>query len=61
MRPEQGSPCPVPSVLRRHEQPGDDAETLAARVLREEHRLYPAALNEVARSLIAAASESQRG
>lgn len=40
---------------------GDDAETLAARVLREEHRLYPAALNEVARSLIAAASESQRG
>ena len=28
--------------------PGDDAERLAARVLAEEHRLYPAALAEVA-------------
>jgi phosphoribosylglycinamide formyltransferase-1 len=33
---------------------GDDAEALAARVLREEHRIYPAALNAVARSLTAA-------
>ena len=31
--------------------PGDDAEALAARVLREEHRIYPEALNAVARSL----------
>ena len=38
--------------------PGDDAETLAARVLREEHRLYPAALDKVARSL-KAESEAQ--
>ena len=30
------------------------AEALAARVLREEHRIYPAALNAVARSLTAA-------
>ena len=33
--------------------PGDDAKTLAARVLKEEHRIYPAALNAVARSLVA--------
>jgi phosphoribosylglycinamide formyltransferase-1 len=33
---------------------GDDAEALAARVLREEHRIYPAALNAVARLLTAA-------
>ncbi|HEX9170651.1 MAG TPA: phosphoribosylglycinamide formyltransferase [Roseiarcus sp.] len=31
--------------------PSDDAEALAARVLTEEHRIYPAALDEVARSL----------
>jgi phosphoribosylglycinamide formyltransferase-1 len=31
--------------------PGDDAETLAARVLVEEHRLYPLALAQVARGL----------
>jgi phosphoribosylglycinamide formyltransferase 1 len=35
--------------------PGDDAEALAARVLKEEHRIYPEALNAVARSLSAAA------
>ena len=28
--------------------PGDDAETLAARVLAEEHRLYPRVLAEFA-------------
>ena len=28
--------------------PGDDEATLAARVLKEEHRLYPAALRLVA-------------
>jgi phosphoribosylglycinamide formyltransferase 1 len=37
--------------------PGDDAEALAARVLKEEHRIYPEALNAVARSLGAAAPE----
>jgi phosphoribosylglycinamide formyltransferase-1 len=30
---------------------GDDAETLAARVLVEEHRIYPQALDAVARAL----------
>jgi phosphoribosylglycinamide formyltransferase 1 len=37
---------PVPVV------PGDTAESLAARVLRVEHRLYPAALSAVARCLL---------
>jgi len=45
---------PVIAQARVPVLPGDDAETLAARVLKEEHRLYPAALNAVARSLIAA-------
>ncbi|MBV8105900.1 MAG: phosphoribosylglycinamide formyltransferase [Hyphomicrobiales bacterium] len=31
--------------------PGDDAETLAERVLLEEHRIYPKALDAVARAL----------
>jgi formyltetrahydrofolate-dependent phosphoribosylglycinamide formyltransferase len=31
--------------------PGDTAEILAARVLREEHRIYPQALAQVARGL----------
>jgi phosphoribosylglycinamide formyltransferase 1 len=35
---------------------GDDAHTLAARVLKEEHRIYPQALDELARSLRAAAA-----
>jgi phosphoribosylglycinamide formyltransferase-1 len=34
---------------------GDDADALAARVLKEEHRIYPAALDEFAGSLRAAA------
>lgn len=34
--------------------PGDDPETLAARVLVEEHRIYPQALEDVARALRAA-------
>ena len=33
---------------------GDDVDTLAARVLREEHRIYPPALEAVARGLLAA-------
>lgn len=32
--------------------PGDDAELLAARVLKEEHRLYPAAVDLIARGRI---------
>ncbi len=31
--------------------PGDDPESLAARVLVEEHRIYPEALEAVARTL----------
>ena len=42
---------PIIAQARVPVLPGDDAGTLAARVLREEHRLYPAALNAVARSL----------
>ena len=38
---------------------GDDVAALAARVLKEEHRIYPQALDELARSLRAAA-EPQR-
>ena len=38
--------------------PGDDVSALAARVLREEHRIYPQALDTLARSL-GAATESR--
>jgi phosphoribosylglycinamide formyltransferase 1 len=38
---------------------GDDASALAARVLKEEHRIYPQALDAVARSLRAGAPEPQ--
>jgi len=41
--------APVPVL------PGDDPAALAARVLKEEHRIYPQALDELARSLRAAA------
>ena len=33
--------------------PGDDAEKLAARVLIEEHRIYPEALARLAREFLA--------
>jgi phosphoribosylglycinamide formyltransferase 1 len=46
---------PIIAQARVPVLPDDDAKALAARVLKEEHRLYPAALNAVARSLIAAA------
>jgi len=46
---------PIIAQARVPVLPGDDSEALAARVLREEHRLYPAALNAVARSLSAGA------
>jgi phosphoribosylglycinamide formyltransferase 1 len=45
---------PIIAQARVPVLPGDDAEALAARVLKEEHRIYPAALNAVARSLTAA-------
>jgi folate-dependent phosphoribosylglycinamide formyltransferase PurN len=39
---------------------GDDANALAARVLKEEHRIYPQALDELARSLRVAAEPRRR-
>jgi phosphoribosylglycinamide formyltransferase 1 len=52
---------PIIAQARVAVLPGDDAEMLAARVLREEHRIYPQALNAVARSLSAAAAKAQHG
>jgi phosphoribosylglycinamide formyltransferase 1 len=51
---------PIIAQARVPVLPGDDAEALAARVLKEEHRLYPAALNAVAQSLSAAAPGAHR-
>ena len=42
---------PIVAQARVPVMPGDDAETLAARVLIEEHRIYPQALDALARSL----------
>ena len=42
---------PIVAQARVPVLPGDDAETLAARVLVEEHKLYPRALAEVAAKL----------
>ena len=42
---------PIIAQARVPVLPGDDAEALGARVLKEEHRIYPAALNAVARAL----------
>ena len=39
---------PIIAQARVPVAPGDDVETLAARVLAEEHRIYPEALGEVA-------------
>ena len=52
---------PIIAQARVPVLPGDDAEALAARVLKEEHRIYPAALEAVARSLVAAAPEAPSG
>lgn len=41
--------------------PGDTAETLAARVLAEEHRLYPAALRQVVEALEGRSAASDGG
>jgi phosphoribosylglycinamide formyltransferase-1 len=45
---------PILAQARVPVAPGDDAETLAARVLAEEHRLYPAALADLARRVASA-------
>jgi phosphoribosylglycinamide formyltransferase 1 len=45
---------PIIAQARVRVLEGDDADALAARVLKEEHRIYPEALNAVARSLRAA-------
>jgi phosphoribosylglycinamide formyltransferase 1 len=42
---------PIIAKARVPVLPGDDPETLAARVLVEEHRIYPVALEAVARAL----------
>jgi phosphoribosylglycinamide formyltransferase-1 len=47
---------PILAQARVPVLPSDDAGALAARVLKEEHRIYPQALDAVARSLCAAAS-----
>jgi phosphoribosylglycinamide formyltransferase-1 len=47
---------PILAQARVPVLPGDDAGALAARVLKEEHRIYPEVLDAVARSLRAAAS-----
>lgn len=41
--------------------PRDDAESLAARVLAEEHRLYPEALNDYARAMLNRGYEGTNG
>jgi phosphoribosylglycinamide formyltransferase-1 len=45
---------PIVAQARVAVLPGDDADALAARVLVEEHKLYPAALARVAAGLVAA-------
>src|SRR3984885_84709 len=42
---------PILAQARVPVLPGDDADALSARVLKEEHRIYPQALEAVARSL----------
>ena len=42
---------PIIAQARVPVLPGDDVDNLAARVLVEEHRIYPLALNAVARAL----------
>jgi phosphoribosylglycinamide formyltransferase 1 len=42
---------PILAQARVPVLPRDDVDALAARVLKEEHRIYPQALGELARSL----------
>lgn len=51
---------PVLASARVKILPRDDAESLAARVLEEEHRLYPLALEEYCRALRGSEGESLR-
>jgi phosphoribosylglycinamide formyltransferase 1 len=48
---------PILAQARVPVLPGDDAAALATRVLKEEHRIYPPALDEFARSLRAVPGE----
>jgi formyltetrahydrofolate-dependent phosphoribosylglycinamide formyltransferase len=50
---------PVLDQARVRIRPRDDAETLAARVLEEEHKLYPRTLDHFAQSLLARNEEEQ--
>jgi folate-dependent phosphoribosylglycinamide formyltransferase PurN len=51
---------PILAQARAPVLPGDDVAALAARVLKEEHRIYPQALDAVACSLIAAREPQRR-
>jgi phosphoribosylglycinamide formyltransferase 1 len=51
---------PILAQARVPVLPGDDAEVLGARVLKEEHRIYPQALDALAGSLSAAVAEAHR-
>jgi phosphoribosylglycinamide formyltransferase-1 len=51
---------PILSQARVPVLPGDNAAALAARVLKEEHRIYPQALDELARSLRNASTGRER-
>ncbi len=49
---------PILAQARVPVLPGDDAHALAARVLTEEHRIYPQALDELGRSVRAASEHA---
>jgi phosphoribosylglycinamide formyltransferase 1 len=51
---------PILAQARVPVLPGDDAEVLGARVLKEEHRIYPQALDALAGWLSAAVAEAHR-
>jgi len=51
---------PIVAQARVPVLPGDDAGLLAARVLVEEHRIYPQALDAVARAVLAARASADR-
>jgi phosphoribosylglycinamide formyltransferase 1 len=51
---------PILAQARVPVLPEDDASALAARVLKEEHRIYPQALDTLARSLSAPAHDPRR-
>jgi formyltetrahydrofolate-dependent phosphoribosylglycinamide formyltransferase len=52
---------PVLAQSKVRIRPRDDAETLATRVLEEEHKLYPKALDDFAQGLLARDEEGQDG